>query len=403
MQNYPIPKNEEKRLKALYDYGILDTISEKEYDSITKIAAQICNVPASLITLLDKDRQWFKSNLGVPIKETPRVLSFCNYTIMEPDEVLIIPDLRKDKRFQNNPLVTGSPNAVFYAGAPLVSPKGFVLGSICVLDAKENNLTEEQQEALKGLAQQVITRLELQKKMKEIKLAQTNLRTANKNLKNFAKLVSHDMKTPLANILLVSRSFKNNFKIKDEEALQHLDLIDRSAQELLVFIDDILLQSKKVEQQHIKKVQLTDSLSVINKVIDLIAAPADIEIKLEGLFPQLPISKTSLQRVFQNIITNAIKYNDKLKGEIYISNSSDKNFHYFNFSDNGCGIAPAHLSKIFKDGKTLNQTDRYGNKGTGFGLASVKNILKNYGGKITVSSSLNAGSVFKIGIPIAKC
>src|ERR1700709_1292883 len=124
MLSYPLPDNELQRLHALYDYAILDTLSEKEYDCITKIAAQICNVPASLITFLDNDRQWFKSHLGIDIRETPREISFCNYTIMDPENVTVVPDLRTDERFHKNPLVTGAPNAVFYAGAPLVTSEG---------------------------------------------------------------------------------------------------------------------------------------------------------------------------------------------------------------------------------------------------------------------------------------
>ena len=399
MLSYPLSKNEPQRLKALYDYEILDTLSEKEYDYITRIAVQICNVPASLITFLDKDRQWFKSFVGVPMRETPRALSFCNYTILDPDNVLVVPDLRADERFHQNPMVTGLPNAVFYAGAPLVTPDGFVLGSICVLDAKVNNLTADQKDALKGLAQQVITRLELQKKVKTLYSTQSKLRQTNKSLKDFALHVSHDMKTPLANILLVSGAFQKKYSSHlDVDAQQFHGIIDRSAKELLVFIDTILIQSEKISRAK-PTFTLIDSQAVLTKVIDVVAPTADVEIKLSGKFPKVPITKTSLQQVFQNIITNAIKYNDKEKVQINISALSDKTFHYFSIADNGTGIEKHHLSKIFKKRKTLNQTDRFGNVGTGLGLAAVKDILARYGGKIKVTSKKDNGSVFKVCIP----
>lgn len=402
MLSYPLPENELQRLHALYDYAILDTLSENEYDCITKIAAQICNVPASLITFLDNDRQWFKSHLGIDIRETPREISFCNYTIMDPENVTVVPDLRADERFHKNPLVTGAPNAVFYAGAPLVTPEGFVLGSICVLDAKVNNLTEEQREALKGLAQHVITTLELQKKVKEFHLSQEKLEKANKKLQNFAHIVSHDMKTPLANILLVNRSLKKNYEHQlDERALPFFELIDRSANELLVFIDDILVQSATITTEEVCTT-LVDSHAVLNKVIDMVAPPADIKIKIKGTLPKVYMNKTSLQQVFQNLITNAIKYNDKEKGVINITYLSDTDFHYFNITDNGTGIAKKDLPKIFNDRQTLNKTDRFGNKGTGIGLAAVKDIMETCGGKITVTSEKNIGSTFKIYIPFFK-
>jgi signal transduction histidine kinase len=399
MAPYPIPKNEKQRLQALYNYDILDTISEAEYDCITEIASQICNVPGSLITFLDKDRQWFKSHLGTDMKETPRAFSFCNYTIIDPENVLVVPDMRVDERFSKNPLVTGEPNAVFYAGAPLVTPEGYVLGSICVLDREVHTLSEEQRSALKGLAQQVMARLELQKKVKELNLAQEKLKQVNKSLKSFAHIVSHDMKTPLANISLVTRSYQLRYeKYFDEDAQGYLDLIKNSATELLSFIDELLIQAETIDKGQ-GCGDLADSEEVINKAIDLIAAPSDIEINVTGEFPKVSINRTLLQQVFLNLITNAIKYNDKVKGIINIRCVSDKAFFHFHISDNGSGMEKKHLREIFKERRTLDKTDRFGNKGTGIGLAGVKNIVDEIGGKITVTSVKYIGSDFKISIP----
>ncbi|MEO8766718.1 MAG: GAF domain-containing sensor histidine kinase [Ginsengibacter sp.] len=392
---------EKRRLKALYEYKILDTISEKEYDSITKIAAQICNVPVSLITFLDKDRQWFKSHQGFVITETPREWSFCNFTILDPQNVLVVPDMRVDERFSDNPLVKGEPHAVFYAGAPLVTPDGQALGSICVLDSKANSLTEDQQDALKSLAEQVMTRLELRKKIKNLSITQQNLKKANGELKKFAHLVSHDMKTPLANISMLSRSFQSCYaKSLDESAVEFLGLIDQSARELLLFVDDILTRSTKTGKQDATE-KTVDSYVVINKVIALIAPPADIEIKVTGTFPKVQMNKTSLQQVFQNLITNAIKYNDKEKGIIDISCYSDNSFHHFHITDNGSGIDHKDLGKIFQKRRTLKITDRYGNVGTGIGLSTVRGIVEDNGGNITVDSKKDLGSVFKVCIPYA--
>jgi len=399
MDPYPIPKYEKQRLQALYDYDILDTISEVEYDCITKIASQICDVPASLITFLDKDRQWFKSHLGTEMSETPRALSFCNYTIIDPENVLVVEDMRIDERFSKNPLVTGETNAVFYAGAPLVTPDGYVLGSICVLDRKVHTLNEEQRSALKGLAHQVMARLELQKKVKELNLAQEKLKKVNESLRSFAHIVSHDMKTPLANISLITRSYQIRYdKYFDEDANGYLDLINRSATELLSFIDDILIQSETIDKDQ-SCADLADSGEVINKAIDLIAPPSDIEINVQGEFPRVSINRTLLQQVFLNLITNAIKYNDKEKGIINISCVSDKAFFHFHVSDNGSGMEKKHLGEIFKQKQTLDKTDRFGNKGTGIGLAEVKNIVDEIGGKISVTSVKYLGSDFKISIP----
>jgi signal transduction histidine kinase len=398
-KNYPVPDNEKQRLKELYDYDILDTLSEKEYDSITKIATQICNVPVSLITFLDKDRQWFKSHLGIDMTEMPREFAFCNYTILDHENVLVVKDMRVDKRFAKNPLVEGEPHAVFYAGAPLITSNGKALGSICVLDAKVNDLTDDQKEALKSLAEQVITRLELRKKLSELSQTQEKLKKANRKLKEFSSIASHDMKTPLANISLVSRSFQIRYgETLDEDALGYLALIDRSAKELIMFIDDILINGQKKVGNEEKKIE-ADSFDIIHKVINLIAPPPDIEINLSGEFPKVQMDKTSLQQVFQNLITNAIKYNDKAKAIIDISCNWDKSYHYFSIADNGTGIDDQNLEKIFLHRQTLEMTDRYGNKGTGIGLSTVKEIIEDNGGEIIVDSEKNKGSVFKISIP----
>ncbi len=399
LATYPKPKNELRRLRSLYEYHILDTIPEEEYDGITRIAAQICNVPASLITLLDKDRQWFKSHFGVDMKETPREISFCNHTILDPHNLTIVPDMRIDERFANNPLVAGGPQAVFYAGAPLITPDGYVLGSICVLDGKVNMLSDDQQFALKALARQVITKMVLRKKNAELKMQQQRLKIANKNLKSFAHTVSHDMRTPLANISLVTNAMKSRYAAEiDEEGSGCLELIKQSVQEMMVFIDDVLSKSEKaIAVKPVKKT--VDSFAVINKVLNMVAAPGDVQIKLNGEFPKVPIDQLQLQQVFQNIITNAIKYNDKAAGIINISCNSDRHFYHFDIADNGAGIEEDSLNKIFKAKQTLNKTDRYGNKGTGRGLATVKNILESTGGKIKVSSVINIGSVFTVSIP----
>ena len=157
---------EKKRLEALYEYDILDTPTEEEFDNITSIASNICECPISLITLIEESRQWFKSAVGVgDLKETPREISFCSVAIETPKIPSVIEDLRIDKRFENNPFVTGEPHVVFYAGVPLLTPEGYPLGTLCVFDTKTRELEEHQLSTLKALAKQVVAQLELKKKV----------------------------------------------------------------------------------------------------------------------------------------------------------------------------------------------------------------------------------------------
>lgn len=159
----PILENEIDRLNELKSFHVLDTLPEKDYDELTLIAAQICGTPVSLVSLVDENRQWFKSNNGFSLPQTPRDLAFCAHAIAEPNNLLVVQDARKDERFFDNPFVTGEPNIVFYAGIPIVTAEGFALGTLCVLDSKPRVLSPEQLKALTSLANQIMNLLKLKK------------------------------------------------------------------------------------------------------------------------------------------------------------------------------------------------------------------------------------------------
>ena len=158
----PLPANEAERLAALRDCQILDTAPEPPFDDVTLLAAQICGVPLAAVSLIDADRQWFKSILGLEATETPRGVAFCAHTILQPD-LLLVPDARTDTRFADNPLVTGDPNVRFYAGMPLITSDGYALGSLCVIDRKPRQLSPDQQASLRALGNQVASQLELKR------------------------------------------------------------------------------------------------------------------------------------------------------------------------------------------------------------------------------------------------
>src|SRR5262249_45361887 len=177
----PLPENEADRLAALRGLGILDTPPELAYDELSALAAHICQTPIALISLVDEDRQWFKSRVGWEAGETPREVAFCAHTILEPD-LLIVPDARADERFAKSPLCTSPPGIRFYAGAPLVTAEGHALGTLCVIDHKPRELTAEQARALRALSHQVVAQLRLRKQLTEQNQINAELARANETL-----------------------------------------------------------------------------------------------------------------------------------------------------------------------------------------------------------------------------
>ena len=165
IKSLPIPDNENERLKDLASYDILDSIDEQDYDSITALASSIAGTPIALISLVDANRQWFKSRVGLEATETPRNISFCQYAIMG-DEMFEVENALEDPTFNTNPLVTGAPNIRHYAGVPLTTPTGHNIGTLCVISPEPGSLSSEQKTGLTTLAKQVINQLELKKKNK---------------------------------------------------------------------------------------------------------------------------------------------------------------------------------------------------------------------------------------------
>jgi GAF domain-containing protein len=164
------PSTEAARLAALDRYAILDSEPEQSFDDLVILAAHICKTPMAMLSLVDDHRQWFKSKIGVQIRETPRDISFCAHAIQQA-ELFIVPDTLKDTRFRENPLVQGEPHVRFYAGAPLITEDDYALGTLCVVDREPRELDGEQKEALLALSRLALRQMELRRNLQLLKEA----------------------------------------------------------------------------------------------------------------------------------------------------------------------------------------------------------------------------------------
>lgn len=184
-----LPPDESARLEALRDYAVLDTPPEPDFDDIATLAAQICDMPIALITLIDENRQWFKAKVGLEDEATPREVAFCAHAINRPRELLVVNDATKDVRFADNPFVTEKNGIRFYAGAPLVTPGGHALGTLCVVDRKPREISAGQREALTVLSRHVMTQLQLRRQLRERERIEQALRTSEERFREMAENV----------------------------------------------------------------------------------------------------------------------------------------------------------------------------------------------------------------------
>ncbi|EGV43734.1 sensor histidine kinase [Bizionia argentinensis JUB59] len=390
-----ILKNETNRLNALKSYDVLDTLPEKEYDEITALASMICNTPMSLVSLIDNDRQWFKSNHGMDITETPREFAFCAHAINKKGEMLIVNDARQDERFKNNPFVTGDPNVVFYAGMPLVSPDGYPLGTLCVFDVESKVLSTEQKNALEFLSNQIMNLLELRKNTMILHQNNLELNAKNKILDNFVSIAAHDIKAPMNNVLALSNMLIEDFSnTMEPEAVQIVKYIHTSVQQSTHLIDGILNYSidKNAFVKDKEPIHLKSFLTDIKEAMvtgNNIQITTDVDPNLNVL-----INKTALTQVFSNLITNSIKYGNKDIVKIHIQVTEKESQLIISVKDNGPGIPLEEENSIFEPFSTTSNIDNDGFHGTGIGLATVKSLVETLGGEISVVSKVNEGANF---------
>ncbi len=389
-----IPAYEKERLKELKSYNILDTLSEADYNNLTAIASQICGTPIALISLVDDKRQWFKSHHGLDATETPKEYAFCAHAINYPNKDFIIEDAREDERFHDNPLVVGDPEVIFYAGIPLKGENDLPLGTLCVIDHKPRQLNDQQKKSLRALSEQVMNLMKLRKKQNQLEKALSELNGKNKELQNFAHITAHDLKSPLntiSNLIHIVRTDHSNQIPPDGLAI--LEMVQSSSDHLKGLINSLLEYSKNVHSVKQEKTTV-NLLALKNTLEELVTSRVNCSITLKSPLEEIQTNATALEQILINLTSNAIKYNEKDEIKIEIGAVETGTHFQFYVKDNGPGIETSKHEEIFEIFKTLTAIDRFGEKGNGIGLATVKKVVEALGGTIHLESSPGKGATF---------
>lgn len=411
MQIAELLEDESERLLELRKYHILDTLPEPAFDEIAQVASRVCDTPIALISLIDENRQWFKSKVGSDAQETHRDLAFCSHAIRDPLHLFVVEDTLEDSRFWDNPLVTADPKIRFYAGHPLATPSGHALGTLCVIDKVPKILTLEQRETLRLLGNQVVIQLELRRALRRATEAQDQfkesekqredlirkLTRSNRDLEEFAHVASHDLKAPL-------RAIRNASQWLEEDLEEHLTTDTRDTMKLLrgrvtrmeKLLDDLLEYARIGGKNDPAFTELLAGDALMHNVLELLS-PNNFTVTVSPSFKDIRVARMPLQQILMNLVSNAIKHHDKTSGCIDVNVEDLGSSYSFAVKDDGPGIAEQFHEQIFKVFLTLRPRDQV--EGSGMGLAMVRKHVEVHGGTLKLESAEGMGSTFRFTWP----
>ena len=376
-------------------FVLFNNFSKIDVDSITSLAAQLSSMPVSFVSLIDNDYNWFKSNTGISFIEKTSDLHSYWHNLTETHLIQVIEDLQLNTPQFNNILHEFGMGFQFYAGIPLINNDGVLLGALNVLDNKPNKLNITLSSSLYNLAKQLVTQIELVSKLEELEYASEELKKKNSEISRYAYLISHDLRSPLQSMSSLSKIIKEeSFGKLSDKANVAISMLQNRAVHSHELVEGILkhaiagVKAYNAELIHVEK--------FIQDLIVFCNPPSDFEILTEVSIPEIYTDPIILHQIINNLLCNAFKYNDKTLGKVKILVKGDDEQLTFEVIDNGPGIPMEFHERIFEMFQTLSQTDRFGNKGTGIGLNTVKNLVALLGGQISIQSKVGEGSTFKI-------
>jgi signal transduction histidine kinase len=413
-----------QRLAALHRLGVLGTAPEPAFDGIVRLAAHICAVPMSAISLVDSDRQWFKAQLGFALADTPANAALCAHA-MGASPMLAVEDMAADARFRANPFVAGPPHLRFYAGAPLRTAQGHALGALCVMDTVPRRLNGAQRDALLTLAAQVVLLLEhrlalreqaesgaaLQAKAQELALLNGKLRDAvstaeraNKLKDEFLANMSHELRTPLNAIIGFSELTERAiFGPIADPYKGYAGDIHRSGLHLLNLVNDLLDLSKINAGWETLDEEQVALQPLVREVVDLLRPRADrksVRIVAEQVSALVVHADARrLRQILLNLLSNAVKFTPD-DGSVELQAALLPNGDLaIAVRDTGVGMSEQECQNVFEPFVRGATHEVRNEEGTGLGLPITKRLVELHGGTIAIASERGVGTMVTVRVP----
>lgn len=386
-----------KRQAASLNYKNLFKVHSEDYNDILKLVAQVCEVPCAMVVFIGNGENTSKTYYDDEFVSQSNIHSFCINSINSEEGLILVSDCSKSEIYKDNPnVLNGGLN--FYAGYTLIDFQGYKIGTLCITDVVARELSDHQIGALKILGKQLMVLLENEYQNNLLTNLKKNLEVQNEYLEKFACMVSHDLKSPLANIISLTDLIEedNNGKLSTDSEM-YIQYLNFSANSLKNYIDGILgfYKSTNLTDNNFQTVNLDH---LIQEVKGLLSVDSSVIIETDFESNLIFSNRAALQQIILNLFSNAVRYNSKESRSIKIIFYQDIKYHHFEIIDNGDGIGKEHYNKIFEIFQTLGESDRNNQVGSGIGLSTVKKVVESLGGSISVHSVVGEGSKFNFSI-----